>query len=155
MNYTLRTYKKEDNEALKSLMREVEWGEHYVDVHANTANDLSQDNEGEVVVAEANGNVIGFISFKHQKLNFMTFVPTLVVSTKFHNQGLGKALLKYAEEQSRKINYRGIYLDTPDTNLPARAFYKAIGFHEAYTMPHYYLDDLNGVTYIKLFNRDL
>jgi ribosomal protein S18 acetylase RimI-like enzyme len=35
--------------------------------------------------------------------------------------------------------------------VQARGFYDARGFTEAYRMPRYYADDVDGVTYAKFF----
>ncbi|MBI2707236.1 MAG: GNAT family N-acetyltransferase [Proteobacteria bacterium] len=155
LHYTLRSFESKDREAIKDLMRGVSWPEHYVEVHANAAEKLSKDDEGDVLVAIQDNKIIALMAMKHQRLNFLTCVYTLVVAAEFHRNGLGKALLDYAEKRARESENRGIFLDTTDNNTNARLFYKAIGFHEAYTMPHYYLDDLDGITYLKLFNRQL
>jgi ribosomal protein S18 acetylase RimI-like enzyme len=46
---------------------------------------------------------------------------------------------------------RGLYVDTPVTNEIARSFYEALGYRQAYVMPEYYDEGLDGVTYLKLF----
>jgi hypothetical protein len=46
---------------------------------------------------------------------------------------------------------RGLYADTPVTNEIGRSFYEALGYWQAYRMPEYYDEGLDGVTYLKLF----
>lgn len=142
-------------EDIKDLMRGVEWPEHYVGVHAKAAEKYIHDDEGEVYVAKIDGAIAGFISMKHQELNALTCVYTLVVGKAHQGQGLGKALLELAVQRAKEKKNRGVFLDTTDNNTPARGFYKAVGFHEAYTMPYYYTDELHGITYLKLFNKKL
>jgi ribosomal protein S18 acetylase RimI-like enzyme len=44
-----------------------------------------------------------------------------------------------------------LYVDTPVDNEAGRAFYAAIGYTEAYVMPRYYSEALDGVTFMKFF----
>ena len=37
------------------------------------------------------------------------------------------------------------------TNGDAQSFYRALGYQQAYVMPEYYGEGLDGVTYLKLF----
>jgi ribosomal protein S18 acetylase RimI-like enzyme len=153
--YTFRSIDSNEYETLKTIMRGVEWPEHYVVVHAHAAEKLTQDEEGEVFVATDEGDIIGFINLRHQKLNWLTSVYTLAVAKAYHRTGVGKALLELAEERARARGNRGIFLDTTDNNTPAREFYKAVGLQEAYIMRYYYTDELHGVTYLKLFNKQI
>jgi ribosomal protein S18 acetylase RimI-like enzyme len=136
-------------------MRGVEWPEHYVGVHTVAAQKFTADDEVEVYLATAGDEIVGFISLKHQHINFLTCVYTLVVAKSYHRKGVGKALLDLAEDRARARGHRGVFLDTPDANTQARAFYNAVGFQEAYTMPYYYSDELHGITYLKLFNKKI
>lgn len=151
--FTFRPIAAHEFETLKTIMRGVEWPEHYVGVHTVAAQKFTQDDECEVYVTTAGDEIAGFISLKHQHINFLTCVYTLVVSKQYHRKGFGKALLDLAENRARARGNRGVFLDTTDNNTQARAFYKAVGFQEAYTMPYYYSDDVHGITYLKLFNR--
>lgn len=155
LSYTLRPFELKDKEAVKTMLRGVNWPEHYVGVHANAAEKFLKDDEGDVWLATQGEQIIGLLAMKHQKLNSLTCVYTLAVASDFHRKGLGRALLEHAEKRAKEVGNRGVFLDTTDNNTFARLFYKAVGFHEAYTMPHYYLDDLDGITYLKLFNRKL
>jgi ribosomal protein S18 acetylase RimI-like enzyme len=153
--YTFRPIAPHEFEMVKTMMRGVEWPEHYVDVHAQAAEKLTQDDEGEVYVATDKDNIVGFMNLRHQKLNWLTCVYTLVVAKDYHRKGVGKGLLELAVERARAHGNRGIILDTTDQNAQARTFYKAVGLQEAYTMPYYYSDELHGVTYLKLFNKKI
>lgn len=151
--YTFRPITSHEFETLKTIMRSVEWPEHYVGVHAEASEKLTKDDEGEVFVATDKDQIIGFINLRHQKLNGLTCVYTLVVAKLYHRKGIGKALLELAEQRARARGNRGIFLDTTEQNTNARTFYKAVGLQEAYLMPSYYTDELDGRTYIKLFNK--
>lgn len=61
------------------------------------------------------------------------------------------ALVRRAEEFVREQPGRGVYADTPVTNETARSLYRALRYEPAYTMPGYYDNGLDGVTYLKMF----
>lgn len=153
--YIVRPLASYDLEKLKMIMRGVEWPEHYVNAHADAAEKFIHDDECEIYGVMDQDEIMGFVSLKHQKINWLTCVFTLVVARVHHRKGIGKALVDFAEGRARARENRGIFLDTTDQNIPARAFYKAIGMQEAYVMPYYYTDELHGVTYMKLFNKFL
>lgn len=151
--FTFRPIESQEIENIKLIMRDVEWAEHYVDVHAKTAHKFTQDDEGEVFIAMVGNTMAGFIALKHQQINWLTYISTLVVGKNFQRKGLGKQLIDLAEKRAHARGNRGIFLDTTDQNTQARMFYKGVGFQEAYTMPHYYSEDIHGITYLKFFNK--
>ena len=61
------------------------------------------------------------------------------------------ALVGRVEQFVRAEGGRGIYADTPVTNEIGRAFYEVVGYRQAYVMPEYYDEGLDGLTYLKLF----
>jgi ribosomal protein S18 acetylase RimI-like enzyme len=75
----------------------------------------------------------------------------LAVDPDLKRRGIASALARHAEGFVREEGGRGIYADTPETNEVARGFYVALGYRHAYTMPEYYEEGLDGVTYLKLF----
>jgi ribosomal protein S18 acetylase RimI-like enzyme len=153
--YTFRPIGTQEYETIQTIIRSVEWPEHYIRAHTVAAQKFTKDDEGEVYFAEKGNEIVGCISLKHQQINFLTCVYTLVVAKPYHRKGVGKALLNLAEDRARARGNRGVFLDTTDENTQARAFYKAVGFQEAYTMPYYYSDELHGITYLKLFNKKI
>jgi ribosomal protein S18 acetylase RimI-like enzyme len=75
----------------------------------------------------------------------------LAVDPDLKRRGTASALVRYAEKFVREEGGRGIYAHPPATNGAARRFYLALGYRHAYTMPEYYDEGLDGVTYLKLF----
>jgi ribosomal protein S18 acetylase RimI-like enzyme len=51
----------------------------------------------------------------------------------------------------RMYSKRELYADTPVTNEVGRRCYEALGFRQAYVVPEYYDEGLDGLTYLKLF----
>ena len=66
-------------------------------------------------------------------------------------RGIASVLVHRAEEFVQAEGGRGLYVDTPITNEVGRSFYEALGYRQAYVMPEYYDEGLDGVTYLKLF----
>src|SRR5471030_2543871 len=88
--FTFRPIGTHEFETLKTIMRGVEWPEHYVGVHTDSAKKFTQDDEGEVYLATVGDEIVGFISLKHQRINFLTCVYTLAVAKSYHRKGIGK-----------------------------------------------------------------
>ncbi len=107
---------------------------------------LPEDSEGPVPEG-----VSGFVSVEFRGWNWLGQLHGLAVDPGSKRRGIASALVRRAEELVREQPGRGVYADTPVTNETARSFYRALGYELAYTMPDYYDDGLDGVTYLKLF----
>ena len=59
--------------------------------------------------------------------------------------------MAHVEKEAEARENRGVFVDTPINNQAGIAFYNDQGYAEAYTMPSYYDDELDGVAFIKLF----
>ncbi|MDQ4127469.1 MAG: GNAT family N-acetyltransferase [Actinomycetota bacterium] len=97
--------------------------------------------------------VCGFVSVEFREWNRLGQLQGLAVAPGSKRRGVASALVLNAESFVRDLSGRGLYVDTPETNEAAQGFYRAVGYGLAYTMPDYYDDGLDGVTYLKLFAR--
>lgn len=84
----------------------------------------------EVLVAEADGQVIGFValSFSPTLTGPKAWVDDIVVEPDHRRQGIGAALLEAAVRRARQRSCAYLLVDTAKGNPPARAFYEAYGF---------------------------
>lgn len=84
---------------------------------------------GEIYVAEINNEVVGFLVVHQEFYNDgpALHVKELAVNCKFQGRGIGKALMKKAEELCRKRKIKSLYLTT-SRKAPAYHFYKKIGY---------------------------
>jgi ribosomal protein S18 acetylase RimI-like enzyme len=98
-------------------------------------------------------DVVGFVLIELHQWNHLAQIQGLAVSPSLQRSGIATALVAHGEQFARQVGARGVYVDTPVTNLGARAFYQAVGYSEGYVMPRYYEDELDGVTYQKFFTR--
>jgi [ribosomal protein S18]-alanine N-acetyltransferase len=65
-------------------------------------------------------------------------ILTLAVRPNARRKGLGRALMKAAAAQARKMGARAMFLEVGETNAPARALYQSLGFEEAGHRKDYY-----------------
>ena len=93
----------------------------------------------------------GFVCVEYREWNRLGQLHGLAVDPAFKRRGIASELVRRAEKFVRAEGGRGLYVDTPVTNEIARSFYEALGYQQAYVMPEYYDEGLDGVTYLKLF----
>jgi ribosomal protein S18 acetylase RimI-like enzyme/predicted kinase len=106
---------------------------------------------GRVCVCEVEHRLSGFVSVEYREWNRLGQLQGLAVDPDFKRRGIASTLVHRAEEFVREAGGRGLYVDTPVTNVTGRSFYEALGYREAYVMPEYYDEGLDGVTYLKIF----
>jgi ribosomal protein S18 acetylase RimI-like enzyme len=93
----------------------------------------------------------GFVCVEYREWNCLGQVQGLAVDPAHKRRGIASKLVGRVEEFVRTEGGRGLYADTPVTNEIGRSFYEALGFWQAYLMPEYYDEGLDGVSYLKLF----
>lgn len=107
---------------------------------------------GAAFVVRSGGRQLGFATVEFREWNRLGQLHGLAVDPGSKRKGVATALVRRAEGFVRGRGGRGVYVDTPVTNSAARALYEALGYRLAYTMPEYYDEGLDGVTYLKLFS---
>ena len=131
------------------------WEERYIAGQLDGLRSLSSapapGTRGKVYVHEAEGRVSGFVSVEFREWNSLGQLHGLAVDPSLKRRGIASVLVGRAEKFVRGEGGRGVYVDTPVTNDAARSFYEALGYRQAYVMPEYYDEGLDGVTYLKLF----
>jgi 8-oxo-dGTP diphosphatase len=91
----------------------------------------------EVLVAEADGQVVGFIALSliQTLTGLKAWVDDIAVAPGHRRQGIGGALIEAAVRRARQRNCRHLLVDTAKSNPPAQAFYEACGFEEGGIAP--------------------
>ncbi|MBN1485342.1 MAG: GNAT family N-acetyltransferase [Chloroflexia bacterium] len=84
----------------------------------------------EVLVAEVNGSVIGFLSlsFPYSLTGMRALIEELAVEPTYRRQGIGAALVEAAVRLARRRDCPYLLVDTARSNEPVRTFYQACGF---------------------------
>ena len=131
------------------------WEEYYIAGQLAGLDALAGDplpgTRGEVCVCEVEECLSGFVCVEYREWNRLGQLQGLAVDPALKRWGIASALVCRVEEFVREEGGRGLYADTPVTNEIGRNFYEALGYRQAYLMPEYYDEGLDGVTYLKLF----
>jgi ribosomal protein S18 acetylase RimI-like enzyme len=149
----LRDFRLADLEAVRGVLKGIGWEAQYVEGQAESLRALPGHANARAMVAVEAGEVVGFVTVLFAPWNRLAQVHGLAVAPGFQRRGVASALVGAAEWFARARGGRGVFVDTPVDNAAARAFYAANGYAEAYVMPEYYAEGLDGVTYLKLFEK--
>lgn len=90
------------------------------------------------LVAELSGEIVGFIDVRlqqspdpmHRKMTYC-YVVEIAVSQRHQNQGIGRQLLRAAEDWGRQQGATLASLEYLATNTRASMFYQNMGYHPA------------------------
>mgnify|MGYP001166685847 CR=1 FL=1 len=76
-------------------------------------------------------------------------VTSFAIDPLHQRKGLGKLLLSDLIKRSKLLQAKQMYLEVKDTNEPAKAFYKFMGFTRERTRSHFYKDGSDAIIFIK------
>lgn len=85
------------------------------------------DPEKACFLAYLDGKVAGQVLL-HRNWNRFAWIDDIGVDVSLRRRGIGRALLKKAEEWAKERSYPGVMLETQDTNVAACRFYARSGF---------------------------
>lgn len=148
----LRELRATDEAAIRDRLAAEAWTQDQIEGQIEAVRALARSDAGFALVADERGSFAGFIAAELYGWNRLVQIHGLTVVGPRKGQGVGSRLVEELEKWAAFMGARGAYVDTPVDNEAARAFYKAKGYSEAYRMPRYYSDDLDGVTYTKFFS---
>jgi len=151
MLYLIRALEAEDLPALEALVAELQDHERTLDGHflpgAVMAGPYTADllrrsalEEGAVLLAEVEGAIAGFVAVQARVVNDALDEPEgsyallsdLAVAEGRRGQGLGKALLRAAEEHARRCGAEELRIPVLSRNLHAKSLYASLGFSPYY-----------------------
>jgi ribosomal protein S18 acetylase RimI-like enzyme len=142
---------------VREILAKNGWQERYIAGQLAELDALSGDplpgTRTKACVCESEERLSGFVSVEYREWNRLGQLQGLAVDPVLKRRGIASELVHRAEEFVRVEGGRGLYVDTPVTNDPGRSFYEALGYRQAYVMPEYYDEGLDGVTYLKLFSK--
>ena len=141
--------------SVREVLEKSGWRERYIAGQLARPDLLSGGHlpgmHAKVCVCEVENYLSGFVSVEYREWNRLGQLQGLAVDPDLKRRGIASALVQRAEEFVRGEGGRGLFVDTPVTNEIGRSFYEALSFRQAYVMPEYYDEGLDGVTYLKLF----
>ncbi len=147
----LRDAQARDETAIRQALAAEGWTQDQIEGQLAVVKTLVRSDAGLVLLADEQDSFAGFVSAQFYGWNRLVQIHGLAVIAPRRRDGVAARLVGEVEKFARSLGARGIYADTPVNNEVARAFYVANGYAEAYRMPRYYADDLDGVTYTKFF----
>jgi ribosomal protein S18 acetylase RimI-like enzyme len=140
---------------VREILAKNGWEERYIAGQLAGLDALSGDplpgTRSKVCICEVEERLSGFVCVEYREWNRLGQMQGLAVEPALKRRGIASDLVHRAEEFVRAEGGRGLYVDTPVTNESGRSFYEALGYGQAYVMPEYYDEGLDGVTYLKLF----
>src|SRR5215212_3982281 len=140
---------------VREILAKNGWEDRYIAGQLAGLDALSGDPlpgmRSKVCICEVGERLSGFVCVEYRAWNRLGQLHGLAGDPAFKRRGIASELVRRAEKFVRAEGGRGIYVDTPLTNETGRIFYEALGYRQAYVMPEYYDEGLDGVTYLKLF----
>ena len=117
--------------ALPTLLKPPE-----LSVTENFVDNLFQDKESHLWVAEIDQQVVGYLHFNYrEEKEHPVVVPrsyisvsSLIVGEQFRHQGIGKALMQRVHEWAIEHNVNDIELQVYEFNTFAMGFYEKLGY---------------------------
>jgi ribosomal protein S18 acetylase RimI-like enzyme len=138
---------------ISQLLELVGWNQRQINGQIEAITKFIDGKDSVVLFAINCDEVIGYACAQFYSWNRLGQIHGLVVHPNFRRKGLASALIKEVEAYMRANQARGVYVDTPTNNMYGCAFYKGNHFKEAYIMPEYYDEGIDGVTFLKFLNK--
>jgi len=98
--------------------------------------DIAFDPEG-VLVAELDGEVVGYITTTVDEESGIGRIPNLAVDSRYQGRGVGKALINAALDRFRDKGMEYAKIETLATNEVGSSLYPKAGFQELVRQIHY------------------
>lgn len=137
MTISIRPAKKNDTPLILGLLYELGRPKPEKDSDLNSFRDLVKnqinDSDKTVLVAESNDvNVVGMVSViflpRLNQIQYEMYIPELIVTEKYRNQGIGTSLINACISMARQKKCHKIRLESGIQRIQAHQFYKNLGF---------------------------
>lgn len=87
-----------------------------------------------IILATTDSKIIGLVSYvlleRLNQLSSEFWIPELVVSKEYRNQGIGKLLIQRCESIAKREKCYRIRLESRNDRIDSHTFYKKIGFEQ-------------------------
>lgn len=141
----------ENQAAFQQIFDKIGWSQPQIEGQISKMKKLVEDSASCVFIALESDQVVGYVSAEFYPWNRLSQIHGLAVDPNHRKKGFATKLLSETENFMKTLKARGIFLDTPANNLSGCIFYQKKGFQHGYTMPSYYDQGVDGVTFIKFF----
>ena len=131
IHFTLRTAKPSDAPAIAALVESAY--EHYIERIGFPPRPMQDDyaqviRSSHVTVAEDQATVVGVVVLDTDDEGF--FIDNVAVCPSYQGRGVGRALLRFAEDEARGRRFDSIYLYTHEKMAENIALYSRVGYEE-------------------------
>ena len=157
MNIKLRnTVTKADEEIVRKLTSETGFFRaEEIPVAVSLVTDTLRDppNGYKFIFAEIGEKTTGYVAYSEIPGTSGSYeLYWLAVQKELQKRGIGKILVKAAEDEICEARGRHIYLTTSDTDLylSTRMFYEKLGYERVATLPDYFIPGDARVIYRKI-----
>jgi ribosomal protein S18 acetylase RimI-like enzyme len=137
MSLILREFRNSDLQHLAKLeadyYREVDTSEEYSESKfISEVFEAKNSPNHRIFVAQAEDEIAGFIWLQEYEENEgrLGYITNIHVVKKYRNRGIGKRLLRFAEDYFRRKGAVKLQLEVVDTNTPAISLYQKNGFKQ-------------------------
>ncbi len=114
---SIEPYQAPDRSAIRRILEAIGWEEHYIVAFEQAADSLARRDDAAVYVARLEGTTVGFIFVQFHAWNRLCQIQGLAVDPAVQRRGVASVLVAQAEAYARAHGARGIYVDTPVTNI--------------------------------------
>jgi ribosomal protein S18 acetylase RimI-like enzyme len=99
--------------------------------------DVAGDHARGVLVAEVEGQVVGYVTCRVDPESRIGWIPNLAVIPEHQGEGVGRLLLEAALEHLRQAGMECAKIETLEQNPVGPTFYPSLGFREVARQIHY------------------
>lgn len=148
----IRAASGEDLDTLSSLVEKVELmpGDMLAQSMAPYF-DINPDNEI-CMIAELGAEIVGFYYARQEEMADKVWNMLIIaVDHNVQGQGVGRQLVAHLEEALRDQNQRILIIDTSSDEqfIKTQRFYENLGFERIATIPNYWMEGEDKITFIK------
>jgi [ribosomal protein S18]-alanine N-acetyltransferase len=112
---------------------------------------LSNSSPALVWIVESENEMIGYIMIGCRKNSFVYRIYSIAVHPEFSGRGIGRSLIKYAEDYLTKRNAQEIRLEIREDNHSSRQLFSRSGYQSFGVYHRYYEDGQLALRYHKTF----
>ncbi len=152
----IRPSSKGDRDAIVQLVRDTKFfRDDEVDVAAEVLDDALKSGPSghyQSFTAELGGRTVGWVCHGPTPCTVGTYdIYWLAVSPESQGHGVGRHLMRFAEDQIRAAGGRLAVVETAGRAIydATRAFYQRIGYFEASRLPEFYAENDDKIVYLK------
>jgi N-acetylglutamate synthase-like GNAT family acetyltransferase len=135
----IRSASKKDIPVILDLLYELGRPKPKKDSQLDTFEKLitkySSESDKEILVAENQASVVGMVSITYlSRLNqefFEMYIPELIVTQNYKNQGIGKKLIESCVKLAKDKKCHRIRLESGNQRKESHIFYKSLGFEQS------------------------